>query len=287
LNIKEAWRLDHDPDNEYRWNTFNCRDREFTGDAELIISGCSQTVGEGVPEKARWGNLLASKLKIKAVNIAEGGWSTQSMINATMSYIKRFGKPKIIIFLLPDFGRFDILYNTTVIDDFSPGSQNTPKNLPIITRKTKRAIQYKETPKLSKKPHKTEDTTSLETSSFLSGQFLSLFSEYCKAEGIKFLWASWHKETNETVHYASSIFSLLSNSVDNRMIPWVDLSSYVDVEYYYQWPTESPILLKELPCHSDLKNKYKKYFDSGTDKNKHMGVHMHAHIADKFYEVLQ
>ena len=44
----------------------------------------------------------------------------------------------------------------------------------------------------------------------------------------------------------------------------------------------------KLDCHQELREMYGDCcFNEATDKQEHMGVHMHAHIADKFYANLK
>jgi hypothetical protein len=70
-------------------------------------------------------------------------------------------------------------------------------------------------------------------------------------------------------------------------LPWVELDEYVDIGFY-QHENGTVQKFTEMDCHQDLKEKYGDCcFDRGTDKQDHMGVHMHAHIAEKFYDRLK
>lgn len=282
INQKKDWQLKNDPMNEYFWNSYGYRDFEYSGPVDLIAAGCSQTVGQGVPVDARWSNQLAQKLGYSVATTAVAGWSTQAAINAVMWYIQVFGKPKAVALLLPDFFRYDILINTTAMDDrwISLKDRNMP------TRRTsERSGAARDLPKLSKRPHKSSEIISSEFSYFISGQILRFFIEYCKEAGISLVWGTWDRSVHEVVDYASNL--KLDKNLEVQT-PKLDMSNYVNIEYFHNHNVlqDLSVKLQELKCHSDLKKKYGDYFDSGTDTDRHMGVHLHAHIADKFYEKL-
>lgn len=277
---KEKWRQEIDPHNLYRWNQFNCRGPKISGSVDLLVGGCSQTVGWGVPEEARWGDILSQKLKMSTANIAVGGWSTQSIINGIMSYISKFGKPKIVALLLPDFFRYDLVLNSN-----SMSVDHTHNNLTVY-RRGEVTGPVSKMPKLSKRPHVSEEILSPEFSYFASGQALRFFIEYCKESNIKLVWGSWDRALNETIKYIKFLQKRKFMGESNLMIPEVDVVDYVDTGYYHSDHIDFSDNLAKNNCHTDLKTKYEKYFNLGTDRDGHMGVHAHAHIADSFFDKL-
>lgn len=283
---RKKWNEKNDPLNTYYWNSFGYRDKEFVGPVDLIAAGCSQTVGQGVPVETRWSNQLAQKLNMSVATTAVAGWSVQTAINAVMHYISTYGKPKIVALLLPDLFRYDLLLNSEALqsDWISSLSEDGSNS----TRRTiEKSGAVRDMPKFSKRPHRSKNIIPTEFSYFINGQTLRFFIEYCKEAGIELVWGTWQKSTHEFIDYCSKI-----KLDDSRMLiqsPKLDLSAYVNIEYFHD-PNpdfDFTLRLKEFGCHGGLKEKYEQFFDVATDSDGHMGVHSHAHIADKFYETLK
>jgi hypothetical protein len=280
---REHWRQQKDVLNEYSWNSFGYRDKEFVGPVEIIAAGCSMTMGQGVPVEARWSNQLAKKLNMTVATTAVAGWSTQTAINAVMHYILTFGKPKIVALLLPDFFRYDLLLNTAV---FQPKWITDNKETNITRRTVEVSGSARDLSKFSKRPHDSSEVIPSEFSYFSNGQALRFFIEYCKEAKISLIWGTWDMSTHEAIDHASKVKVMKEMSIQ---APKIDFSGYIDIKYFHNYGghVDPSAKLKELNCHSNLKQKYEKYFDLGTDTDYHMGVHLHAHVADKFYEKLK
>jgi hypothetical protein len=97
----------------YRLNSLGFRSEEFTsehkGDHVLFI-GCSVTFGSGLPLEKTWSKLVYNKMS-KSRNLSgyfnlsyPGAASTEIIFN-TMKYIKKFGAPKEIYFMMPEIMR--------------------------------------------------------------------------------------------------------------------------------------------------------------------------------------
>lgn len=281
---REKWKKENDPLNNYYWNSSGYRDEEFVGAVDIIAAGCSQTVGQGVPVEARWSNQLAEKLNMSVSTTAVAGWSVQTALNAVMHYICTYGKPKIVALLLPDFFRYDLILNSEVLKSSWISSI---ADTSFTRRTTEKAGAARDMPKFSKKPHESKNIISSEFSYFINGQSLRFFIEYCKEAKIKLVWGTWERAAHEFIDYCSKVeFSEGSMLIKS---PRIDLSGYVNIEYFHSHNPHQDwtLKLKEFNCHSELKEKYKQYFDIATDSDRHMGVHSHAHIADKFYEKIK
>lgn len=280
---REWWRQQKDPSNEYIWNSFGYRDKEFVGPVDIVAAGCSMTMGQGVPVDARWSNQLAEKLNMTVATTAVAGWSTQTAINAVMHYILTFGKPKVVALLLPDFFRYDLLLNTAV---FKPKWITDSKEINVTRRTVEISGSARDLSKFSRRPHDSSEVIPSEFSYFSNGQSLRFFIEYCKEAGISLVWGTWDMSTHEAIEHASQIKVIDEMSIQ---APKIDFSGYVNIEYFHNYGghVDPSAKVKEFSCHSDLKQKYEKYFDLGTDTDYHMGVHLHAHVADKFYEKLR
>lgn len=78
---------------------------------DLLISGCSLTASTGVAPQHTWPALLFDDLKIEYNNIAHSGDSVYGQCMKIYAYIKKFGKPKYIIAIFPNFERMQIINN--------------------------------------------------------------------------------------------------------------------------------------------------------------------------------
>jgi len=278
-----------DPDNEYSINSWGCRDEDYTSPADVLAAGCSMTFGQGVPVETRWSSVLGSKLNMSVATLAIPGWSTQSSVNAVMSYIKKFGKPKVVALYLPDFFRYDFIASS---GNLLPSNQNSREGRTIQSYLAKGTVlSANQQPTYSKKPHAISDVFNSESAHFLSGQALRFLVEYCKEAGIQLVYGTWHPAVDEYIKLVKKADAALNNWQDKYVVPpEIDLSGYVDMEMFY--PKHIPSLsktteyLEDLDCHQDLKSQYGTYFDWGTDRDKHIGVHAHAHVAEKFLAAL-
>lgn len=278
-----------DPQNDYEVNPWGCRDNVYTSQVDIIAAGCSMTYGQGVPVETRWSSVLGEKLGMSVATLAIPGWSIQSMVNATMNYISKFGKPKIVVLYLPDFFRYDFMAskgNLIPQQGYNAGSDGAEFYLAKGT-----VPGSNKQPTYSKKPHAVSDVFNPETAHFLSGQALRFLIEYCKEANIKLIYGTWHLAVDEYIKFVQKADTMVSRFKDPYFVtPELDLSGYVDLDLFY--PKNIPTLskttthLETLDCHQDLKAKYETYFDWGTDRDKHIGVHAHAHVAEKFLAAL-
>lgn len=282
------WLKEEDGDgiqshNEYRLNSFGYRDPEYDGPVDLIAAGCSQTFGLGVPESARWSTVLARRLNMSVATLAISGWSAAGAINAVMDYIQNYGKPKAVALLLPDFGRFDYITNKSILIDKGVNPEEEHEPVRIDIGHTTRVDAY---PKISKKPHRTEEVINPETGVFLNGQILRFFLAYCKEAGIQVVWGSWAGAVQELVSYTDS---LEFEVAENKYLSKYDFSGYVDVNYKHD-EKRSLDALAVKGCHDsekeNLESSVLKYYDYASDRQHHMGAHAHLHVVDAFYERL-
>lgn len=270
---------DSDPDNDYRSNSWGCRDDEYTEAVDILAAGCSMTFGQGVPEETRWSSVLGKSLGMSVATIAIPGWSTQAAISAVMNYIMKFGKPKIIALYLPDFWRMDYItnYKQLTLNENRQSTATTEKIRLVYS-----ALGHvRETPQLSKKPHKDEDVLNPEFTHFLAGQSLRFLIEYCKEANIKLMYGSWDVSVGQYIRFMKRLQDN-RNSDTLGLLPELDLSGYTEMYDYHENNED----LSHMDCHQELKQKYEKYFDWGTDRDGHIGVHMHAHVAEIFEEKL-
>jgi len=253
--------------NSYRFNSLGFRDDEFSR-VDLLIAGCSVTMGEGVPEDRIWGNVAADMLGIKSkANIGHRGGSVYSIIMYSMAYIKTYGKPKYIFCLFPDLSRLNIPLTKGITADFNQPNEGegvgSIMNIPI-----KNMTDTSAAPKYMKSPYNLSQILPVDVSIYQAMMQISMFSMYCSSANIKFIWSTWDQSFNDSV---------------KRYIK--NFPEYVDyLENYF-----GIVSNKNSKCHLDLLKKYETNFYRGLDNldkdsHYHQGIHEHAHIAETFCE---
>lgn len=280
---------------EYRHNSYGFRGEEFPGQVDLITGGCSQTVGIGVPEEATWHESLAQRLGVSHVNIAAAGWSIPQLVESIMWYIKKYGKPKTIVLLVPDFARGFGVYNKNVLRDPKVGHMHETSGSPVYLSKydVNAADTY---PNISKRPHIPTDIFPPEFTVYFSARALASFIEYCRVGEIELVWGSWNnpiatiyeilddiKAIAEDLDVRQEVREAALREVDNGLI---DTDGFVDIDLS-TWNDTHIKKLKMMSCHQDIKQKYSKWFDVGLDEQEHYGAHAHAHVADAFFDKLK
>lgn len=96
----------------YKFNSHGFRCDEFTDDDSIMFLGCSHTLGVGLPLEATWAYQTAKALKLKCVNLGQGGCSSDTAYRLASYYIDRL-KPKIVVIRPPDPARFEMFNYST------------------------------------------------------------------------------------------------------------------------------------------------------------------------------
>jgi hypothetical protein len=251
-------------------NSMGYRSPEFT-DTDLVLAGCSQTWGVGMPEiKYVWGPRLASMLDAKYVNISGLGWSTEKIVRMVFAYLAKHKNPKYIVCLFPNITRAETIIN----EDYLKISRGRIPSLgPSETYTKVYPVTYEpyepgEGSSLSKKPHEVENVNTYENSLRSGMQAINILKLYCQSHGIKFYWSSW-----------DGLFRDLANSLGRDDYVHVDIVKE-DGGYFSK------------DCHHDYAKLCSIFFDIGMDRkhgdfNAHMGAHEHLHYAEAFLDRLK
>lgn len=308
-NIKE----NHDSYNEYTLNNYNYRGPDFTSDVDIIMAGCSQTFGIGVPDNGPWPVHLAEKLDASYVNVSMPGASIEWIIDSIYRYIDTFGSPKRgIVALFPDVLRRDLVINTDINDtletsehDFIPQYYSDDPRLRLLSYSP---IGYP-TPSVIRKPYPVEHTLILEDSVKASIVKIRDLERFCKHAGIKLVWSSW----------ADSLVWLIRDLPDeysfDNYVRLVGLSDWKSHTYGVEKTDDDPEGISDhkldhanyseltgctyemlmdgtcicfSQCHFDRLIEFPTTFHEGADRfsprsnGSHYGVHKHIHLAEDF-----
>lgn len=233
---------------DYSVNSYGYRGPELSN-VDLLVSGCSQTFGIGVPENLTWPSMIAGKNSITYNSIAYPGNSTVAMVEDAFKYFDAFGHPKHLRFLVPDFLRFKFIKasNENVFIQNSRG--NIGEFLNTVSDPDRSLLKFE------KMPVAIEKIMPTAMSFRLNLMAIKQLEAYCIAAGIDFKWATWHNELNS--HFARHDYGFKSY-----------VRAFADSTNDY------------LSCHKDIEEVDPRFFIVGVDPQEHMGSHAHAHYAD-------
>lgn len=268
----EPWH--NDDVNHYTTNSYGHRSPDFVEQVDMIVAGCSQTYGIGVPDDQIWGRQLADKFGYSYVNLAAPGWSVQAILSSVLAYIEEFGKPKMVVVLIPDFARmimplrFDVnRFNPRKIARHGDGVHVGTLNFSSDNPKDVNGPRDK----YIKKPYNLYEVLPYEVPFFFSAQALAYLISYCKAAGIELVWSSWN---------ATILKFYRDLSLEGHI--GLDMSGFMDREIL-----ERREFQDKKSCHSELAEKYGENFHKAVGNDSHMGIHEHIHLADEFYSFIK
>jgi hypothetical protein len=103
-------RIEVDSSIKYKFNNFSYRCDNFTDNIGLdnfYFSGCSNTLGVGLPYESTWAYQLNKTLGGKDyINLGINGGSASQIVYDAYRFIENFGKPKAIFLLFPNLERY-------------------------------------------------------------------------------------------------------------------------------------------------------------------------------------
>lgn len=240
-----------------------------SGEDYMLALGCSFTVGMGVPEGEIWSTRLAKMLDVKCITLASVGWSAFVATQNAMTHIRKYGKPKYIVFLVPV-----LLRAYMPLNQYMNKVRGTPIRLghyinftsfPIFSSTTTEGVKY------AKRPFNLQDVLSPEIALYQSVTALMNFIDFCDAAKIPMVWGTWDKDTADFYRDAADKIGLYLGNVVNTS------------NYYKEY---EKINLPE-GCHKIEKQIYGNNFYVGSDNGQHSGVHQHAHWAEDFYKTIK
>ena len=300
---------------KYRGNNYGYRDEDFTGNADIVFSGCSFTYGVGIEEKYRWGNLIGEKLSMSTACLGVAGASVTMIIDELFAYFKEFGNPKILLCLFPDPHRYVIPIDGEVLSGGDIGLlggeasiNGVRKYLGILQTKGNRDINNEI--KHLKKPFESDVVITPDIALRESIRSIRHLEQYCLAAGIKFVWSTWSDDllramddeiqTRADLKFDSYVSAaqyggyayfkhVKKNPSSSRYALFSDRSAFVDCnDRHMEKDCEC-----DLSCHH-LEEEWFEHsgqFHHGLDvlenyKTTHPGIHFNLHIAETFLPAL-
>jgi hypothetical protein len=198
----------------------------------FLFSGCSYTIGTGIPYEGTWAYQLNKELNgEKFYNIAVNGASYKTIIYDVYNYINTYGKPKAVFILFPDISR--------VI-----GFVDSLSSIEVKTR-----LLNEEYP---------NESSRFFTQDLLYFDFynsICALEDYLKSIDVPFLWGTWHQETEEVLNLVSKNFNnyvkIFTNSNSAKYFKDVKIENNMSLRY---WDLSRDLTHPGIKTHMIIKN---------------------------------
>jgi hypothetical protein len=257
---------------EIKINSSGHRGPEFSKNIDLLIAGCSQTNGVGIPENKIWGNALAIDLGLSYNNLSYDSGSIFHIINNIFKYIEKYGKPKTLLCLFPDFYKIRVFIDKKYFINNNDTDMSGPYSAVSFHKDKLSNVEIPTSP---------QKIIPLEMVIMYNFIMLARLEKYCKLNNIKYLFSTWYIDNNIDETLKNDFDCYISLKDEFEKWQYVKNNGYDDKEIY----------LKDNGCHEMFSKIDLNYFDLASDKGftdwAHMGTHKHIHIKDIFKLALQ
>lgn len=270
----------------YSFNENGYRSETFKPGTEMLVTGCSQTFGSGLPDEFRWGDILSNKLGLSYSNLAVPGSSVNRQVRDLFAYFKEYGHPKYIFAIFPVFNRMEMISNPKY---FKPGAwerslkvmkKNGSSSKKDVYRQTVNVNMIPRNQKFFTHPLIVEDVVSSETPQFYASIQIQMLQQYCDLAGIKLIWSTWHGPQNSVLKLVNDRYpETYKNFIDIQPREWNFNEETNESEY-----RKNGVLIS---CHEEYRDIFKDVFHMALDREfgiewAHWGAHRHLHVAEAF-----
>jgi hypothetical protein len=266
----------------YQLNNFGYRGKyDIDGTEDVLVLGCSQTYGTGLPLEFTWGDIFANKINKKYALLAEQGDSIQSQVYKAFKYFEEFKNPSVIVGTFP-LNRIEFPYVPNKLGKHSPLTTSlNSKDFRIM----KSFGQKGEPMPIAKMPYNLDEIMPREFYTFYSFMFIQMLEQYCKSHDIMLIWNCYEDEA--FIDYVKeNVPNVLNNyfQIDNGTVfPFFE-------EEYGEVPTSNNNCSDEcfyFPQYNkdyEYNDLYYRAADAILGKNNgHWGIHSNKHLAEAFY----
>ena len=261
---------------KYKTNSHGYRSDEFDLNQEILVLGCSQTFGQGMPQEFTWAKIFADSIGKSYANLAQPGDSAQAQVYKAFKYFEEFGHPQIIVASFPST-RLEMPYIPKKIVSKLTLSQNEFKDQLQIQQ----IFLYNQVEKFSKSPHSPEEVLPIEVGFFYSFTFVQILQQYCKINNIKLIWNMWDDEF---------FYDYVKTNVPEALKDYLYINfrefmfdSQDGVEYIKHESVENGYIIPE--CHQELRD-HLLFYRAADWKPEHgighWGIHLNQHVAEHF-----
>jgi hypothetical protein len=249
----------------YYINEHGYRSEPFNKDNDILILGCSQTYGSGLPNEFTWSDIFCKSINKKYSRLAYQGDSINGQVHKAFNYFKEIGNPKVILALFP-------LYRLEY--PAIPGKLIHPHgslNLNINTGIPSMAYFNYDVAQFSKAPHDPAYVIPKEFTLFYNFMFIKMLEQYCNSNNIVFIW-SIYEEFDKIQEYLADT----SSDILKKFLKTSDIVK--------KW--ETALSSKNLEVDKSIESKLLLF---AADYNKktgigHWGIQTNKRLAEKFLE---
>ena len=117
------------------------KDEFIENKTDVLTAGCSISFGLGLPENGVWPNILQNTTKYNVNNISYPGYSIMYLCDNIIKYCEKFGDPKYIFCLFPDFFRY-LFVNDPYFHITKNNSKDVDIDFPNIHHVFSQSINY-------------------------------------------------------------------------------------------------------------------------------------------------
>lgn len=254
-------------------NSDGFRSPEFTQKTDILYAGCSYTFGTGLPENFIWGSMLAKEQGMSYNAIGIEGGSCMDIVFNIFKYFEKYGHPKMVLALLPDFYRVYTyldgkVLNTTRMFHYLKSSEDN-----IFTNDAGPGNSQK-TLKFLSLPTSTENVYSKEFVYMLNSFYIKMLEIYCKSHNIPFIWTKWWDDPMDQLLSLDDFPNVNITSANEELKKY---SAYYNTEFVHD------------NCHHEyreLLNDDPTLWSVAKD-DLHNGVHWQIHVKEIFESVLK
>lgn len=268
------------PEYNYVWNRDGLRSIEFSTNPEIVVLGCSITMGQGMPEDLRWSNILSKKIDKPIGNISYSGASANLLVSSFLGMVHQYQyKPKVVLAHFANFERFYFISEDANAMHMWYSNHSEKKT------KVSAPWNYEEI-----LPHEWVYYQNLD--------HIKMLEAFCESNGITLIWTTWsNRITEEEEQFLKNNFRHYVSDTTKKEFP-------EDFEFGC-----NPKDISGLPihfemknwqgCHKEYKDQHSEIFDYAYDYHKipynygrlkgpgahwpHPGLHKHLHISE-FWE---
>jgi hypothetical protein len=257
------------------FNNEGYRSADFTKDIDLLSAGCSFTFGIGLEEHLIWNNMLAEKYGFSHNSIGISGGSCMDIVFNLFKYFEKYGHPKKLLVLFPDFGRVFTYIDKRILDysamfhdtrTLASKSFSNDRVLPDIEDRSAKYISL---------PTEISNIYSLEFVYTLNSMYIKMLEIYCNSNNIDFIWFKWYPEDNiDTDGGLNGFSNMYKIDYENDLKPY-------DRTFYKQSSQDI--------CHKEEKENLlglpSRWYIAEDDS--HHGVHWQIHVKELFEKALK
>jgi hypothetical protein len=249
---------------EYSINEYGYRSDKFDKNNEVLVLGCSNTYGCGMPNKFTWPEIFSNSINKKYSRIASPGDSINGQVYKAFKYFEEVGNPEIVLGLFP---LYRLEYSMVPNKLLSPTFWNQEKHKKNIDSNSIGVAYFYEEylTKISRAPHDPVYVLPREFSIFYNFMFIAMLEQYCKSHNIKFIW-SIYDDTN-IEYFINTTPNILKNYLKtSEEVVWTQRAS-------------------DRNCCEEFKDHKLYYWAADYNPEKqigHWGIHTHKHMSNVF-----